>query len=387
MNTMLGYELPNFRNKQQTTSDGAYQTNNSAYRAPWNGYHRRHLVLLANRHRLHKYNLPRTFIDENGKVALRHANGQLTRFSDHMANAFNLWLLVWLQYLSYCWKRLSGLAKMQKAIEDKSSVEHHNHNQHQHHQQSTGVKLNRKNSRNGVRPKSRRVVTLKNGYHMKKRAEIELDENLEKLKVAERVAFSLIPLAGGCETTEIDYEYEPENLLDKAAETSYITAVFEVKNRGLDEIIQGIQNEMLDWFEQGLVIVCCELIWSVPLPHRNIKSEVRLKDYVLRCLRSNNHRVLNVIDNKNEKEKMVIFPESMIEEVAGRKDGCYMGSYRRYYNGLLPMSHNDTKEEHKCYWALDKSALPTDINWPIIAKQSKTAVLMLNLICLRFDEL
>lgn len=392
---MLGFELPHFHNDASSSSSASssYQNGNSPYRAsPWNGYHRRHLVLLANRHRLHKYNLPRTFIDENGKVALKHANGHLTRFTDQMSQAFNLWLLIWLQYLAYCWKRLSGLTKMQKAIEDKSLSEYNNNNHHHNHTNGgvNGVRIVRKNSRNnGVRPKSRRVVTVKNGYHMKKRAEAELDENIEKLKVAESVALSLLPPFGRSSTTidETDFEYEIENLFEKASETSYITAVFEVKNRGLKEIVDGIQNEMREWFEQGLIIVCCELVWSTPMSHRDIQSEVRLKNDVHRSLRLNNHHVLNVIDKKNFDDKIVILPESVIEEVSGRKDGCYMGSYRRYYNGLLPYTHNDTKAEHKSYWALDKKTLPADINWPIIASQSKTAVLMLNLICLRFDEL
>jgi len=72
--------------------------------------------------------------------------------------------------------------------------------------------------------------------------------------------------------------------------------------------------------------------------------------------------------------------------VAKRGD-CIGGTYRRYYGDLLPLAHAETAKEHECWWRLKKRAELDDfIDWPVIASLKKTTVVMLNLICLKMED-
>jgi len=72
------------------------------------------------------------------------------------------------------------------------------------------------------------------------------------------------------------------------------------------------------------------------------------------------------------------------EETAGRSNGCYMGIYRRYYQELLDLAHHETKWTHESDWKLDPKKLEPKIEWSAIGSLENTAVVMLNVICVKF---
>lgn len=167
-------------------------------------------------------------------------------------------------------------------------------------------------------------------------------------------------------------------------ETKFVTTVFEVLQRGLTEIAGSIRDEMARFYDQGLVIVCCEMRWSTPDPCRDIRGEIELKNDVLRGLRVNNKRVLDSTWGQNE---YMVFPDSITEELVARRPGYFGGSYRRYYAGLLPLTHTETAKEHEPWWKLRKSVeLDDDIDWPLIAHRTRTTVVVLNMICMKMDR-
>jgi len=192
-------------------------------------------------------------------------------------------------------------------------------------------------------------------------------------------------------------QYPVQKLIGRAAETKFITTVFEVRLRGLEEIAGDVRGEIQRWYceqDDNVIIVCCELQWSTPDRFRNVECESRMKDDVMNCLRINNRRVLNAVADRNEKStgfnQYLLLPDSVTEEVAGRRPGamqCWGGSYRRYYDGLIPWGHQEAASEHQPWWEFKKHAMPESIDWPLIASVDKTTFIMVNMICLKLGQL
>lgn len=218
----------------------------------------------------------------------------------------------------------------------------------------------------------------------------------------------------------LNLEYEFDYLLSKVSETKIVTAIFEAQDLGLEELAENFDREMYAWIEENnkmdennnlstedqghFVAVCCEIFWSVPLKKRNINTETKMKQGFSKYMRHNNWRVWNTIDKINEKSnnvqnqqsKFVVLPASSVDEQYSNNGCCFTGSYRRFYDGLLPMKHAEAEAAHRPVWDFGRSgagddcsnsAAVPDMPWPMIGPQSKTAVLMLNLLCLRFEHL
>jgi len=207
---------------------------------------------------------------------------------------------------------------------------------------------------------------------------IHFDIDIEEPKSIIPTSVSLPSLS----TKEI--EYRAPRLMPAVAETKYVTTVFEVLRRGLLEMADSVRDEIRRFYDQGLIIVCCEMRWSTPDSCRDIVSEIRMKDDVLSGLRVNNKRILDKVMKEGQ---YVLFPDSVTEEVVARKRGYFGGAYRRYYGGLLPAAHAETAKEHEPWWKLKKSSELDDvIDWPLIASRTKTTVVVLNLICLKMER-
>lgn len=171
-------------------------------------------------------------------------------------------------------------------------------------------------------------------------------------------------------------------------ETNYITAVFEVRNGGLKELIDDITDEIRGWqtnAREEEFIACCEIVWSVPTKYRNYPSEIRLKNEISNCLRVNNQRVMDseVVGNDDLLNRSTAIG-CITEETAGRNNDCYMGIYRRYYQQLLDLAHYETKSTHEPDWKFNSKKLEPTIEWPAIGSLENTSVVTLNVVCVKF---
>uniref|UniRef100_A0A915HNP7 Uncharacterized protein n=1 Tax=Romanomermis culicivorax TaxID=13658 RepID=A0A915HNP7_ROMCU len=218
----------------------------------------------------------------------------------------------------------------------------------------------------------------------------------------------------------LNLEYEFDYLLSKVSETKIVTAIFEAQGLGLEEFVEDFDREMYAWIEENnkidennnfealsdesghFVAVCCEIFWSVPQKKRNVNTETKMKQSFSKYMRHNNWRVWNTIDKINEKSnqadqqsRFVVLPASSVNEQYCNNGSCFTGSYKRFYDGLLPMKHSEAETAHRPIWDFGRSGVGEDsfiaavpnMPWPMIGPKSKTAILMLNLLCLRFEHL
>jgi len=302
-------------------------------------------------------------------------------------NPFRVWILLCIQYVVYYFRRIS--TKARRSLETTPAPPRL--------QGDTGILSPESGLVKKMVPGVKRRLKFDDEIELIDRSEqrkfLKLRPYYTELHLGRKSKFltNLAALEGE------NLEYPTRKYIDRASETKYITTVFEIRQRGLEEIAVSVPEEIQRWYGEqadNLIIVCCEMQWSTPDKYRNVVCEMRLKDQLNTCLRVNNRRVLNAVSRRNEKaiklDKFLMLPESITEESVGRNQdaiGCFGGSYRRYYKGLLPWGHREAAVEHQPWWELKKHQMPESINWPLIATKDKTSVILLNLVCLKLDRL
>lgn len=176
----------------------------------------------------------------------------------------------------------------------------------------------------------------------------------------------------------------PKAVSKKPIETNYITTVFEVQNHGLKLLIEDISEEIRRWQLSDELIACCEVVWSVPTKYRNYPAEIRLKNEIFSCLRSNSQRIFDLEKWGNENLLRCPVSSGITEETAGKRNGCYVGVYRKYYQELFDIVHEETQPAHENAWKFDSKTMEPKFDWPMIGSLENTAVVMLNVICVKF---
>lgn len=281
----------------------------------------------------------------------------------NLMGALHLWFLVCVQYVVLCFKRLLALVSLQAELNKRTA---------------TDLK-SEKDSYN-------RVTSIVPKYRSQSTSPVFSSEELKaQLCWSMPAANSLSDsgVLGDVETSEL--------LMGSVAETRIITTVFEVLGAGLGPLIEDVESELRMWFEeQGLLVVCTELIWSVPSGRRDPSAEIKMKSNLLRSLRGNNRRVLD-LKFASPSQYPLCLPDSTTEEVSGREGthGSYHGIYRRYYAGLTPLRHRETTEVHAGYWMFDKTTLRPNPEHFLLGTNrkaqelSKTCLVALNVIVLK----
>lgn len=237
-----------------------------------------------------------------------------------------------------------------------------------------------------VDPEYRDVIALKGEYWQQE----------QKKKTPKVRLFRSVPVSSPLETVFSDDMVDHAKMLKKAVtQTRIITTVFEVDGGGLSYLIKDLGEEMDIWFtNQGVLVVCMELVWSVPGSKRDANSEILMKDGVLRALRGNNRKVLDLNFAEKKDSDPVILPDSTTEEVSGKEKimGTYQGIYRRYYGGLISYGHKETSIEHKAYWELNRKDLQAEPekflmgNGRSATELKKVCLVAVNLVTIKFRK-
>ena len=74
--------------------------------------------------------------------------------------------------------------------------------------------------------------------------------------------------------------------------------------------------------ERGVLAIACELTWSYPQNKRQKHKEIELKDHLLKALRRNNRKVLDLKhikgrDMRQQSYTPITMPESKTNELCG----------------------------------------------------------------------
>ncbi len=292
-------------------------------------------------------------------------------------NSVHVWILVCLQYITLCLRRLSQilLLLLQAEVNKKSLKEGKE-------ELSDSETIEEALKGLSVNPTHQDVITLKNGYLPSRNKAVPRTRLF-------RAVPAVPPLA---EDEGVD---SVQLLCGSVSETRIITTVFEITGAGIGPLLTDLDEEMHRWFHnQGILVVCTEVVWSVPEKRRDSTVEMRMKDGLLRALRGNNRRVLDLNFGEKKNEDPIILPQSVTEEVSGREGilGTYQGIYRRYYGGLLSFGHKETSIQHRAYWELNKSQLrPNPQNFLMgngrkVSELTKTSLVAINLVTIKLRK-